>query len=144
LLGNGKGYRSTPGSQANPDTCSRRIDVRTLRHSPPLALALFLAASTAVMGALALAGAGPRPAAAAAPAALLPDLNASPERHLLLLPGIGPARARAIVEERANGPFSSVADLARVRGIGPTTTAALTPLVRACPGAPGPLREGDP
>ncbi|HEX5138715.1 MAG TPA: helix-hairpin-helix domain-containing protein [Planctomycetota bacterium] len=117
--------------------------MRTSRHSPPLALALFLAASAAVLGALALA-AHTRPAPPAAPAALLPDLNTSPERHLLLLPGIGPLRARAIVEERANGPFSTVADLARVRGIGPATTAALAPLVRTPGEAPAHVREGDP
>jgi competence protein ComEA len=130
-----------PGESSKPDTGPRRIDVRTVRHSPPLALALFLAVSAAALG----VAAAPRvPAAESAPPALLPDLNVSPERHLLLLPGIGPARARAIVEERANGPFSSVADLARVRGIGPATTAALAHLVRPPGRAEAPLREGDP
>jgi len=77
------------------------------------------------------------------PRALLPDLNAAPERHLLLLPGIGPARARAIVEERERGgPFASVSDLRRVRGVGPATTAALAPLVRL--GGPESPREADP
>ena len=36
-----------------------------------------------------------------------------------LLPGIGPALAAAIGEERGNGPFCSVRSLERVRGIGP-------------------------
>ena len=117
--------------------------VRTARDSPPLVLALFLAVSVPVLGVLAFAGARSRPGARGVPAALLPDLNAAPERHLMLLPGIGPARARAIVEERARGgPFGSVVDLQRVRGIGPATTAALAPLVSG--GSPARPREGDP
>jgi competence protein ComEA len=114
--------------------------VRTARDSPPLALALFLAASAAALGALAFAASRPRPGARTAPEALLPDLNAAPERHLMLLPGIGPVRARAIVEERGRGPFATVGDLSRVRGIGPATTTALAPLVRV----PARVREGDP
>lgn len=106
--------------------------VRTLRVSPPMALALVLAVATATLGALAFAQSRARAGGRAGLPVLRPDLNAAPERHLLLLPGIGPARARAIVDERArNGPFASVNDLARVRGIGPATTAALAALVRA-------------
>jgi len=46
------------------------------------------------------------------------------------LPGIGPALARRIVEDRdANGPFGSVDGLQRVRGIGPALAARLAPLV---------------
>jgi competence protein ComEA len=109
-----------------------------------LALALFLAVSTAVLGALAVTASRPGQGAGTAPAALLPDLNAAPERHLVLLPGIGPSRARAIVEERTNGPFATVGDLSRVRGIGPLTTAALAPLVRVHATPPARVREGDP
>lgn len=47
--------------------------------------------------------------------------EASPE-DLEAVPGIGPARARAIVLDRdRNGPVSSVAELARVVGIGART-----------------------
>ncbi len=47
-------------------------------------------------------------------------LNTATERELLKLPGIGPARARAIVADReANGPYQTLEDLARVPGIGP-------------------------
>ncbi|MHC4225427.1 MAG: ComEA family DNA-binding protein [Planctomycetota bacterium] len=54
------------------------------------------------------------------PDALVPDVNRSPARHLLLLPGVGPVRAGAIVSERdGSGPFEGLEDLQRVRGIGP-------------------------
>ena len=46
------------------------------------------------------------------------------------LPNIGPRRAAAIVAARQQRPFSSVADLQRVRGIGPRTVAALASWVR--------------
>ena len=50
------------------------------------------------------------------------SLNTATEAELDQLPGIGPALAHAIVAERtAHGPFSSVADLARVKGIGAAT-----------------------
>ena len=59
------------------------------------------------------------------------DVNAATVAALEALPGVGPARAAAIVEEReAAGPFASVDDLARVRGIGPATVDALRPFVR--------------
>ncbi len=50
--------------------------------------------------------------------------NTAPPEALALLPGIGPARARAIAEYRAqhaSGAFRSADDLQRVRGIGPKT-----------------------
>ena len=98
----------------------------------------MLALVLAVLGgvtALSTAVARPRAAVTApVPRPLEPDLNASPARHLLLLPGIGPVRARSIVEERERGgPFAEVADLARVPGIGPGTAAALAGLARAGP-----------
>ena len=46
--------------------------------------------------------------------------NASVE-ELASLPGIGPSKAAAIIAERDKKPFASVADLERVRGIGPRT-----------------------
>lgn len=48
------------------------------------------------------------------------DLNAASAEELALLPGIGPHLAARIVEDRArNGPYRSLEDLARVRGVGP-------------------------
>jgi len=53
------------------------------------------------------------------------DLNCSDPLTLQTLVGIGPARARAIVDERNRGRFLRVEDLTRVRGIGPKTLARL-------------------
>jgi competence protein ComEA len=55
------------------------------------------------------------------------DLNAADVASLDALPGVGPARALAVVRYReANGPFRAVQDLARVPGFG---RAALNRLV---------------
>lgn len=108
--------------------------MRALRVSPALLLALALAVLTAAFGVAAFAESREGPGGGTGPEALRPDLNASPGRHLLLLPGVGPSRARAIVEDRAlRGPFCAVGDLARVRGIGPGTAEALAPFVRLVP-----------
>jgi competence protein ComEA len=46
------------------------------------------------------------------------------------LPGIGPALARRIVEDRAlNGPFGSAEGLQRVRGVGVKLAARVAPHV---------------
>ncbi|MBN1335771.1 MAG: helix-hairpin-helix domain-containing protein [Deltaproteobacteria bacterium] len=69
------------------------------------------------------------------------DLNTASAARLDTLPGIGPARAAAIVEDRSrNGPFRSVADLDRVPGIGPATLARVAPhaTVAAPPGPEAP------
>ena len=58
------------------------------------------------------------------------DLNVATADVLETLPGIGPSRARDIVAFReSNGGFSCVADLDKVKGIGPATMAQLRPLV---------------
>lgn len=57
------------------------------------------------------------------------DVNACSFEELLRLPGIGPKKARAILEERAKRPFKSVYDLRRVKGIGPATVRKLAPHV---------------
>jgi competence protein ComEA len=57
------------------------------------------------------------------------DLNFATGVELESLPRIGPVLARRIVEDRQRrGPFRSVEDLARVRGIGPATVRGLRSL----------------
>ena len=59
------------------------------------------------------------------------DVNVATEAELETLPGIGPTLAAAIIAERErNGPFRSVDDLERVRGIGSGRLDALRDLVR--------------
>lgn len=59
------------------------------------------------------------------------DLNTAGVEQLDTLPGIGPATARAIIEERGRrGRFDSVEDLLDVRGIGEAKLAEIRPLVR--------------
>jgi len=52
------------------------------------------------------------------------NVNTATAAELQMLPGIGPTKAQAIVDDRTNnGPFAQCSDLARVAGIGPATVA---------------------
>ncbi len=70
------------------------------------------------------------------------EINLASAETLEVLPGIGPQRARAIVQERCHRPFEGLGDVARVRGIGPKTVEALReqavagPPTPDCPTAP--------
>ena len=56
------------------------------------------------------------------------NLNTADAAELQLLPRIGPALSARIIEDRdANGPFESLEDLQRVRGIGPRTVEIIRP-----------------
>ena len=75
------------------------------------------------------------------------DPNLADAATLETLPGVGPARALAILEARRRQPFRRVEDLERVPGIGPRTVAGMAGSlgiagrVRACrAGALGPSR----
>lgn len=58
------------------------------------------------------------------------NINLADEDELTALPGIGPARAAAIVAFRTeNGPFRNINDLQKIHGIGPRTVETLRPLV---------------
>jgi len=73
-------------------------------------------------------GPAPAPSGAAAPPLAL---NSATVAQLDSLPGIGPARAAAIVRERErHGPFTSLEDLARVPGVSPAMVRKLHELVR--------------
>lgn len=57
------------------------------------------------------------------------DVNQAGAAELALLPEVGPSMAEAILADRArHGPFATVDDLRRVRGIGPATLEAIRPL----------------
>jgi competence protein ComEA len=81
---------------------------------------------------------GPEPATSAGTSAPSADsrldLNTATAAQLELLPRIGPALARRIVEFRdARGPFTSIDQLDEVQGIGPRTLELVAPLVRIAP-----------
>lgn len=64
------------------------------------------------------------------------DLNAASLDDLVALPGIGPATAARILEDRqARGPYRRVEDLLRVKGIGPKKLTRLRPHIRVGPRA---------
>ncbi|HIL81204.1 MAG TPA: hypothetical protein EYG54_08110 [Myxococcales bacterium] len=70
------------------------------------------------------------------------DLNGATASDLESLPGIGPARARAIVQARCQEKFHSLQTLERIRGIGPRTVDGLLGWAVArelpdCPNAKG-------
>ena len=58
------------------------------------------------------------------------DPNLAGDEELDRLPGVGPARALQIVREREErGPFASIDDLARVRGIGSSSVERMRPFL---------------
>ncbi len=58
------------------------------------------------------------------------DINVASAAELESLPGIGAVLAQRIVEDRqANGPYASVDELARVRGIGTAVLEKVRPLI---------------
>ncbi len=73
------------------------------------------------------------------------DINTATAADLERLPEIGPSKAAAIVADRiANGPFRSVDDLDRVKGIGKSILEQIRPMITtgavAAENAPDPLR----
>lgn len=111
---------------------------RTARREPtgpPVALA----AAPAVVPAGPDAGPPESEAARALREGRPVDLNRASEDDLRLLPRIGPALAsRIAASRRQEGPFRSVDDLRRVRGIGPRTLDRLRPLLTVQPPDAGP------
>ncbi len=57
------------------------------------------------------------------------DINKAGVEELMSLPGVGPAKAQAIVAYRDATPFASTDDLANVKGIGQKMLAKLAPYV---------------
>ena len=57
------------------------------------------------------------------------DVNAASVEQLTQIPGIGMAKAKAIVETREKTPFASAHDLVSVKGIGEKLYAKIAPYV---------------
>ena len=71
---------------------------------------------------------GDRPSPSGAAAII--DVDVATAAQLEVLPRVGPALAKRIVEDRAaNGPFGSLDALQRVKGIGPAMAKTLAPRV---------------
>lgn len=70
------------------------------------------------------------------------DPNGASALELTVLPGIGPARAEAIVAHRTRSPFCHPTDLERVPGLGPRTVARLSDwlAIEPGPGCPAPSK----
>ncbi len=64
------------------------------------------------------------------------DINTATAKELEAIKGIGPAKAKAIIEYRTkNGPFKSVDDLVKVPGIGDKAFADIKGMVSVGSGA---------
>jgi competence protein ComEA len=57
------------------------------------------------------------------------NINDASADELEVLPGIGPARARAIVEHRRAHPFRKIEEITKVKGIGRKTFGRLRPYI---------------
>jgi len=68
------------------------------------------------------------------------DLNRASAAELALVPGLSPRLGEAVVADRERrGPFASVHDLERVKGIGPARLGRARPHLEV---APLPARDG--
>lgn len=101
-----------------------------LRH---LLAALGVAAAlvaVAPMGAQAQRSRAPAVRAEQAPSASgVVNIQTANAEQLQLLPGIGPAKAEAIIAQRERQAFRRVEDILRVRGIGRATFRRLQPMI---------------
>jgi competence protein ComEA len=127
------------------------VAIRMSRSASNLRRALKLGA--ALLAALALLGVGAsRAEARPKDVTGVVNLNTADEAQLRLLPGVGPSKARAILEWRAkHQKFSRPEELRRVKGFGQKTVTKLrkyltvtgeTTLKLAQAPAPGPFSGG--
>ncbi len=83
-----------------------------------------------------LAAAGQAAAAKVAPAAPV-DVNTAGIEELTTIPGVGGAKAKAIVDYRRQQPFASTDELTNVKGIGEKMLAKIAPYVTVGNKRPG-------
>ena len=86
----------------------------------------------ALLAAIGLAGSGPSLAQDDSPRLIgVVNVNTATPEELELLPGVGEARARAVIELRKKrGGFKSVDELTQVKGIGEAALERMRPFVR--------------
>lgn len=66
------------------------------------------------------------------------NLNTATKDELVALPGIGPSKAQAILDYRnQHGPFRSVDEIRKVKGIGEKLFAQIKPELSIGPAKPG-------
>ena len=66
------------------------------------------------------------------------NLNTATKDELVALPGIGPSKAQAILDYRnQHGPFRSVDEVRKVKGIGEKLFAQIKPELSVGPSKPG-------
>lgn len=101
------------------------------RIGASMSAAAAVAAGALLAGPIEPGRADRRPSAVPAAARLI-DVNAAGAEELALLPGIGPSIAGRIVSDRdGRGPFASVDELRRVKGIGAATLERIRPFATA-------------
>ncbi len=83
----------------------------------------------AILAVLSLFGTGGVLASENTQSAGVVNVNTASEAQLQMLPGIGPAKARAIVDYRAKNLFARPDDLVKVKGIGVKLLAKIRPYV---------------
>lgn len=102
---------------------------------PAGAVLVIALAGIALYGALGRSHVGPPPTVALSTVSSTQlDLNTATAAQLQLLPGVGPAIAQRIVDDRdARGPYRTIRDLDRVKGVGPRTLERLRPHLSISP-----------
>lgn len=68
-------------------------------------------------------------AQAGAPFSGMVNINTATAEELSLLPGVGPNKAKRILDHRARRPFRTIAELVRVKGFGTKTLTRLRPFL---------------
>lgn len=100
---------------------SQHISFRRILTTAIAALSIFVSAAAVAVPVSAQSRGG---ASAAASEAVV-DIQTATAAELESLPGVGPARAQAIIEYRTRTPFRRVEDILRVDGIGRATFRAM-------------------